>query len=142
MTTTAERMAEVMPRLFDALERVDLEDAMAVVEETCHPDCELISGIGSEIDGRTYRGHDEVRAWIVDLLDFAAELTYADREARTIGDDALLFLARVEIKGRGSGAEVSQAMGTLFEYEDGLCRRAVTYRSQAEALAAAEAIHA
>lgn len=141
MTTTAERMAEVMPRLFDALERVDLEDAMAVVEETCHPDCELTSGIGSRMDGRTYRGHDGVRAWLADLLD-AAELTYGDRECRIVGDDALLFLARVEIKGRGSGAEVSQAMGTLFEYEDGLCRRAVTYRSQAEVLAAVEAIHA
>jgi hypothetical protein len=52
----------------------------------------------------------------------------------------IVRLYRFKARGRGSGIELDQDVGVVWELEDGLVRRARSYTSQAEALAAAEAL--
>jgi ketosteroid isomerase-like protein len=85
--------------------------------------------------GRIYKGQAEVRRfwdewhalWTVDI-DFS--------EVRDLGD-SVLALAEFRAKGKGSGAEVEQSIGYLFEFENGLIRRARAFLSPEEALEAA-----
>ena len=57
-------------------------------------------------------------------------------EVRDLGD-SVLVLAEFRATGKGSGAEVEQSIGYLFEFEDGLIRRASAYLTPEEALEAA-----
>ena len=59
-----------------------------------------------------------------------------------MGDDDVLMLCTMELRGRGSGVDVSQEMGAIFEFEGGLMRRGRVFPSQAEALAAAAEVSA
>ena len=139
--TAAGLLVKPLGRIFDALDRGDVDAVLVVVEEICHPEVELTSGIGSAVEGRTYTGFDGLREWFGDLVG-AFELSYNDREFREMNEDAVLFLSRLELRGRGSGASVIQELGTLFESKNGLVFRAVTYRSHRDAIAAAEALDA
>ena len=139
--TAAEMLIEPLGRIFNALDRGDVDAASAVVEEIAHPDVELTSGIGSAVEGRTYTGVDELREWFGDLVG-TFELSYDDRDFREVSEDAVLFLSRLELRGRASGALVVQELGTLFESKNGLVFRAVTYRSHSDAVAAAKALDA
>jgi hypothetical protein len=141
---TAERMAELQERLsqfLDALERSDAAAGIALVERWSHPEIEFTSMIGSELQGRTYRGLDELQAWFTELLE-TFEVRYEDREFRTPSDGVLLCLCTNKVRGRGSGAEIERHIGMVWELEGDLVRRSRSYGSHAEAIAAAEALHA
>jgi ketosteroid isomerase-like protein len=56
-------------------------------------------------------------------------------EVRDLGD-SVVVLAEFRAKGKGSGAEVEQSIGYLFEFDDGLIRRASAYLTPEEALEA------
>jgi ketosteroid isomerase-like protein len=137
--TTAERMFEPLGRACDTLERSDVEGFMAIIEEISHPNCEWTSHFSGEVEGRTHRGYDGMRTWASDLSE-AFDVRYEDREFRAIGDDVVLFLCRFEYRGRGSGIDLSNELGVLYEFEEGQFRQGRAYGSHAEALAAAEAI--
>jgi ketosteroid isomerase-like protein len=133
-------MIEPLGRACDALERSDVEGFMVIIEEIAHPDCEWISYFSGEVEGRTHRGYDGMRTWASDLSE-AFDVRYEDREFRAMGEDAVLFLSRFDYRGRGSGIDLSNEIGVLWEFEDGLFRSGRAYGSQAEARAAAEALH-
>ena len=141
MTITAEEAPDALSRIFEALERRDLDEAMAVLEEIAHADCEHTSVIGTGVEGRTYRGYDGVRGWFADLLE-SFDVRYVDRDFRVLGEDRVLLLCTNKLRGRGSGAEVSREIGVVWWIEDGLIRRGRSYGSHAEALAAVEAARA
>ena len=141
MSTTAELMIEPLGRAMDALERSDVDGFMAIIEEISHPDCEWAPYVSGQVEGRTFRGFDGMRAWASDLVE-AFEVHYADRDLRPVGDETVLFLSRFVYRGRGSGVEISHEVGVLWEYEDRLFRRGRSYGTHAEAQAAAEALGA
>ena len=55
-TAAQERMIELMPRFFDALERGDVDAGMALADGLTHPDVEFNSVIGTEVEGRHREG--------------------------------------------------------------------------------------
>ena len=105
-------------------------------------ECEFTSGIGSVVGGGVYRGHQGIQDWFGELLETADELHWRERSYEALGETVLLFLARLELTGAASQAPVSSEVGAVYEFEDGLCTRIVSYTSHAEARAAAEAVHA
>jgi ketosteroid isomerase-like protein len=102
-----------------------------------HPEVEWSSAIQRQVEGadRVYRGQAEVgRFWDEWHALWNTEIDFS--EVRDLGD-TVLALAEFRAKGKGSGAEVEQSIGYLFEFEDGLIRRAKAYLSPEKALEAA-----
>lgn len=140
-TDAQKRVVELMPPFFDALGRGDVEAAMEHIDELVHPQVEFTSAIGSELQGRCYRGPDEVRAWFSELVE-TFDARYENLAFQLVGDDIVVGRYDFTARGRGSGAEVSGEVGVVWELEDRKIRRSNSYRSHAEALAAAEALRA
>ena len=130
----AENVAAVR-RFNEAMEAGDEDTLTALAREIAHPDGEwtpLVVGV----EGKTYRGSDGWGEFFADFLE-TFEVRYADPEFRSVGEEDVLMLCTMELRGRGSGVDVSQEMGALFEFEGGRLRRGRAYPSHAEALAAA-----
>ena len=84
--------------------------------------------------GRIFRGRAEVgRFW--DEWHAVWDMGIDVAELRDLGD-SVLAVANVRTKGKGSGAEVERRIGYLFEFEDGLIKRARSYLDSEEALKA------
>jgi ketosteroid isomerase-like protein len=132
---------ERLEALNDALQRRDRESFREAVVHVIHPDCEwepLITGVeGAE----HYRGREGMAEFFDDFLG-AFEVRYIDQDFRPVGDRGVLMLTVMRVRGRESGVEVTREVGCIFEFEDGLVRRARAYESHGEARTAAEALHA
>jgi ketosteroid isomerase-like protein len=132
---------EQIQALNDALQRGDREGFRELIEGVIHPDCEwqpLITGVeGAD----HYRGREGMAEFFDDFIG-SFEVRYVEQEFRPVGDRGVLMLTVMRVRGRESGVEVSREVGCIFEFEDGLVRRARAYESHAEAAAAAEALHA
>jgi ketosteroid isomerase-like protein len=140
-TEAQERVLELMPRFFDALERGDVDAGMALTTDLTHPEIEFTSAIGTVIEGHVYRGRDELEAWFRDLV-ATFVVGFEDREFRAVGDRAVVACYRFRGHGRGSGIDLDQEIGVVWELEDGLIRRSRSFTSHVEALAAAEELRA
>jgi ketosteroid isomerase-like protein len=102
-----------------------------------HPEVEWSSAIQRQVEGtdRIYKGQAEVgRFW--DQWHTLWDVDIDISEARDLGN-SVLVLAVFRAKGKGSGVEIEQSIGYLFEFEDGLIRKARAYLSPREALEAA-----
>jgi hypothetical protein len=132
---------ELVGQVFDAVERHDLESVEAWFERHAHPEIEFTSALTSGVEGRVYRGKRGLVNWANDVSD-AVTITYGEREFRDLGEDVLVLLVRPKLEGRGSGVELQLEVGFVVEFEGDLARRGASYPSHAEAMAAAEAIHA
>ena len=121
----------------DLIERGDQRALHELIEGRVHPEAELIPLISLGVEG-VYEGPDGVRRFFDDLLD-AFEVRYTERELRTIGDEVVLVLCRMALRGRESGAEIVQDVGTVYAFEGERFRGARVYDDQAEAIEAAEA---
>ena len=119
-------------RSFDAWNRGDFEGWI----ESCHPDMEWSPATARGLEGSegTYQGRAELkRFWDQshDVWNVQARVT----EVRDLGDRALAF-AQTRRTGKTSGVDLEQTLVYVFEFEDGLARRAAGYLTPGEALAA------
>jgi ketosteroid isomerase-like protein len=121
----------------DLIERGDRESLYELIDGRVHPEAELTPLISLGVEG-VYEGPEGVRRFFDDLLD-AFEVRYLDRELRQVGDGVVVVLCRMRLRGRESGAELVQNVGTVYEFEGEQVHRARVYDQQAEATAAAEA---
>jgi len=99
-----------------------------------HPEVEWSSAIQRQVEGsdHVYKGQAEVgHFW--DEWRALWDVHIDASEVRDLGD-SVLVLAEFRATGKGSGAEVEQSIGYLFEFEDGLIRRAKAYLTPEEAL--------
>jgi ketosteroid isomerase-like protein len=133
---TVTRHLEIVRRSLEALETADLAAFRRLAEESTHPEVEWRPLIGTGIEG-TYRGRDRIVSFFADFVG-SFEVRYLDPELRAIGDDSVLLLGRMRLKGRHSGAQVERELAAVYEFEDGLLRRGRAYPTHEEALAAAE----
>jgi ketosteroid isomerase-like protein len=140
-TAPQERVLELMPRFFDALERGDVDAGMALADGLTHPEVEFNSVIGTEVEGRTFHGKDGLAAWFRDLV-ASFDARFEDREFEAVGETAVVARYRFKGRGRASGIVIDQEIGVVWELEGGLVRRSRSFFSQAEAVAAAKALHA
>jgi ketosteroid isomerase-like protein len=123
---------EAVRTAFEAWNRGDREGWLAA----CHPEVEWRSAVLLQVEGAgaVHRGPAEVgRFW--DEWHALWDLEVAVSELRDLGD-SVLALARIKTRGKSSGAETERPVGYVFQFEDGLIRRARAYLSADEALKA------
>jgi ketosteroid isomerase-like protein len=97
-------------------------------------DIELFSRFGS-LTGEPYRGHRGVREWLADIQQSFERFDLWLDDVRDLGDD-VLALGGIELRARGSGLDMTEPMGWVFEFRDGRVARMRFYASPAEALEA------
>jgi ketosteroid isomerase-like protein len=127
---------EFVEAAMDLIERADQQALHELIEGRVHPEAELTPLISHGVEG-VYEGPDGVRRFFDDLLE-TFEVRYSDRELRVVGEGVVLVLCRMALRGRESGAEVVQDVGTVYEFEGNRFRGARVYDDQAEATLAAE----
>jgi ketosteroid isomerase-like protein len=101
-----------------------------------HPDAEIHSRFGTAFGQDPYRGEQGVRDWMDELDRSFESFRITHDEVRDLGD-RVLALGQVEIRARGSGIEMTQPMGWVYEVEGGKLTRLLFFSTHAEALAAA-----
>jgi ketosteroid isomerase-like protein len=122
---------EVVERLAPAFNSRDL----IAFFELLDPDVEWVPLL-AVLEGRVYRGHEEVRQWIEDLAtDWEFFEVYYD-ELHDLGDQ-VLALGGWRGRGRASGVELGDRPATwLLDLRDGKVARLRTFTDRAEAIEA------
>lgn len=72
----------------------------------------------SAMTGDTFRGTDEVRAWMAEIDEQFEDWVLSIAEVRSVADHRLLVLGSVHFRGRSSGVEFDQPMGWLVDFDD------------------------
>ena len=99
------------------------------------PDIELLSRFGS-LTGEPYRGHRGVREWLADIQQSFERFDLWLDDVRDLGD-GVLAIGGIELRARGSGLDLKEPMGWVFEFRDGRVARMRFYAQPSEALEAA-----
>jgi ketosteroid isomerase-like protein len=108
-----DRSIEIVRGLFDALGRGDID----TVVSHCDPDVEFASLL-MYVEGAAYRGHDGVRRFFADQLE-AWEIWDPRPERFEAAGDVVLVTGRSELRGKGSGADVSVEWGYVVRLRGG-----------------------
>jgi ketosteroid isomerase-like protein len=122
---------QVVERLFRAFNDRDMPAFLDLLD----PAVEWVPILGV-LEGRVYRGHDDVRRW-VEALDPDWELFEVHyEELRDLGDRVLIF-GHWRARGRASGVEFENQPATwVYDLKGGKVTRLQTFTDRAEALAA------
>ena len=121
---------EFVERLFRAFNGRDMTAFLDLLD----PDVEWVPILGV-LEGRVYRGHEDVRRWVDDLAtDWELFEVYYE-ELRDLGDRVLIF-GRWRARGRASGVESEQPATWLLEIKGAKFVRLQTFTDRAEALEA------
>jgi ketosteroid isomerase-like protein len=104
--------------------------------ETAHPEIEWVSQVVQSIEGSetVYRGEAELRRFWDEwhgLWDVTIDVT----ETLDHGD-TVVALANIRARGEASGIDLERPIAYVFQFENGLARRARAYFDQQEALTA------
>jgi ketosteroid isomerase-like protein len=86
-------------------------------------------------DGKIYTGRDGFLAWAAEVDERWRELDFAIDDVSDLGD-AVVVSAHVELRGRQSGAAVSQSFAQLFELRGDRVKRLTIYPTAEAAFAA------
>ena len=121
-------------RVRRAIARWNSGDRAAPLDDI-HPDVEIRTGIGDAFQGEPFRGHDGARQWLAALDENFETWTIVMDEFREQGD-VVVVLGSVHARGRGSGIELDQQVGWVYEFRDDKMFRLNTYYDRAQALAA------
>jgi hypothetical protein len=92
----------------------------------------------SSVAGEPYRGADGYRRWQGEIVDQFEVWRIDPIEIRVLGEDRLVAIGSVHVRGRGSGIELDQPAAAVVDFRDGLVSRVSIHLDEAEALAAAE----
>jgi ketosteroid isomerase-like protein len=127
----SEENVELSLRLNGAWSRRDVEALIALwdPEGVWYPPFEGIT------EGRTYRGHAEMRQYFEDVAEFAEESHAEFTEVHDLGDQ-VLGLGHAWFR-FASGIELDHEHATLFKWRNGKCVEVRSWHSHAEGLEAA-----
>jgi ketosteroid isomerase-like protein len=99
------------------------------------PDIEVYSRFGG-FSGTPYRGHDGLRAWLVEVQENFERFEPWVDEAHLSGDDRVVATGGVSFRARESGVDMAERMGWIYEFRNGRLRRVMFYASPGDALEA------
>ena len=104
-----------------------------------HTDAEWTSEPIGAFEGtvKTYRGHDELRRFTVDVLEGFADLGRFEHVRFRDTDNSVVVLAEYRAKAGARGPEVGSRWGWHFEIRDGKITRGRDFLDQRQALEAA-----
>ena len=128
-----EPMDSTILALFDAFNRRDLTAYGANVS----PEVVVEEAPGFTPELRTYRGWDEVRAYIEGVYKFWEQAHIEVRRIAWADASLAAVTIRTTLTGGGSSVEVATDGGNLIEFRDGRVVRMTMYRTPDEALEAA-----
>ena len=120
---------ELVERLIGAFNRRDMTAFLDLLD----PEVEWVPILGV-LEGRVYRGHEDVRQWVDDLVPDWEYFEVSHEELRDLGDRVLIF-GHWRARGRASGVESEQPGTWLCEIQGGKVVRLRTFTDRAEALA-------
>ncbi len=101
------------------------------------PDVEWEPAGPAAIEQALYRGREEFGHANAVLWQVWEVLSFHEREIIELGDDAVLWLGRAELKARASGVELDQEFANLITLRNGLLLRVRAFTSWSEARTAA-----
>jgi ketosteroid isomerase-like protein len=99
------------------------------------PDIELHSRFGG-FSGEPYRGYDGVRAWLADIQENFERFTPWQDEVREAGHCRVLAIGGIRFRARGSGVDMAERLGWVFEFANGQLLQMRFYGSPSEAFEA------
>lgn len=113
---TSQENVELFKRALEAFNRRDFD---AVLEQL-DPEAEWHPGVAASLGGEatTFRGHEEVRKGLQDLVDAFEDLHLEVAETRDLGD-RVLAMGRLRAHGTESGVEIESPWAYLVEYQRG-----------------------
>jgi ketosteroid isomerase-like protein len=114
----------------DAISRSDLDAALAV----CDPEIEFISMLG--ISGRRYIGHEGIRQYFEDVASAWEEWRVEVHRVSAAPDGRVAIVMTMHVRGRESGAALSELAAHVWTVGDGRLLRNELYRDPEEALRA------
>ena len=117
----------MVQRAFEAWNRGDIEGYLAHLS----PDVEGVP-VGATLEGKVYRGHDEVRTWWQTQSEVWERLLLCAEEFEQVGT-ALVVSGHWEAVGR-SGVDMSVPATWVFGFRDGKIAYWQAYTSRAAAL--------
>ena len=125
----SEENVELVRRAIESINRGGLEAAIEVVDDFCAPDAEL-RAVGRLPDlGRVLRGREALKGYWAQLFGtFDNYRTEAD-EFIDAGD-AVIVVARLTARGRGSGAEITNRIVLMYGLRDGKMTYLDAYRTK------------
>jgi ketosteroid isomerase-like protein len=122
---------EIVRRALEALDRRDLSSWLAV----CDEDGEVVPTRDWPDSG--VRGAEAAFNWYVQVFDSLQPFRTADTEFIDAGADKVLLQYRIDVRGRGSGAEVEWRRWCVVTMRKGRLLRGEWFLDRAEALEAA-----
>ncbi len=97
-----------------ALNRRDVEGMLA----TLQPDAEMVPA-RAVLEGTTYRGHEGMRQWLVDMADDWDEFRIDPYDVRGLTGGRVLVLGRFHARGKSSGVRLDQPAAWICRLVDG-----------------------
>jgi ketosteroid isomerase-like protein len=116
---------------FDAWNRGDYEAWIDVFDSECE-----FWPLRAQLEGRPYRGHDGLRLFIADFNEEWEHVRFVLTEIHDAGD-RLAAVARIEARGRASGAQIQIPIGMVATVRAGKFAEVRMYSDAADALEAA-----
>ena len=123
---------EIAKRVMDAFNRRDIN---AFVQPTTS-DFEWFPALGMAVEGDSFRGREGVEAYFEALHATWEEVRLVAEEVRDLGE-IVVWLGRVEGRGKGSGDHGRCALGAVLDFRGEKAWRARSYLDHGEALRAA-----
>jgi ketosteroid isomerase-like protein len=135
--TARQRNLACLRRWSETFYSEGFEGAEQIVDQVFDPEVEFSPLLAREVEGRTCRGRDELRAFLRELNDTLGNIRYTPPEYHPVDDDVIVLLTRMVGTGRGSAVPIAQDLGMVYEFRDGLVWRVTAHGSHDEALDAA-----
>jgi ketosteroid isomerase-like protein len=123
---------QVVRRNYRAFTARQLDAAL----EGWDPEGEWVPAMAGAVEGKSYRGHAEIRRYFEDLFASFSDVRVEDLDFTDLGD-RVLVLYRLVVRGRDSDVAIDQPGAALYEFGDGKIVTGRSFLSQAEALEAA-----
>jgi ketosteroid isomerase-like protein len=116
--------------LAQAINRRDPDAAVAV----CDPEIEFLSVLA--VSGKRYIGHAGIREYFEDVASHWAEWRVEVHRTEEAPDGRVAILMTMHVRGKESGATLSERTGHVWTLRDGKLRHNEPYREADEALRA------
>ena len=129
----SEENVEVVRRIVREFNRRDVDSAT----DLATVDCELDFSNSRGPESRVYRGRDQTRQFFNAFMEAWASLRWELEELIELEGDRVLTVSQLQMRGRGSGAEVTVKGASIWTIRDGKVAAQTLYQSKAEALDAA-----
>ena len=126
---------EIVRQIIEASHSDDLESRIEATVALWDASCEYTS-VTAALEPNTYRGHDGLRRYLVDLAERWAEWRSEVEDVFEVGPHTVVATIRSRLIGKESGVPVETRLGVVFVLSQGKILRGQAYPSRQEAFEA------